>query len=342
MQTSSRPTPTISVLIPARDEERNIQGVLQSILAQTHQPIEILVLDDHSTDQTASIVRELAANYQQVKLMKGKPLEPDWQGKSFACHQLAKQAKGDWFLFLDADVRLEKDAVEKLVPSIESQGSGMISGFPRQIVRTISEKLIVTMMMFVILCHLPIWMVRKSKQLKFVAAHGGFILINRKSYQTCGGHESIKGELLDDMALMKQVKLSQQPTTLLKVDSIVHMRMYHNVKGVWHGFSKNIFTGMNRNFLLLSILVISYVWLYVFPFFVLIQGVVTGDLHIFALVAYLLAIVTKSISDVSNGVSAWYGLFIPFSILGTICIALHAAMRSFYHLGYAWKGRRYF
>lgn len=103
------------------------------------------------------------------------------------------------------------------------------------------ERLVVPLMVFTIICHLPIPLVRGSRDPRFVAAHGGFILIHRDSYDSCGGHDAIRSELVDDMALARAVKRSGGTVALMDVTEQVFMRMYHNARQVWNGYRKNIY-----------------------------------------------------------------------------------------------------
>lgn len=329
--------PSISVLIPARNEEKNIKACIDSVLAQTHIPDEILVLDDHSTDNTAGYVKEISLFHPCVHLLKGNDLPNGWTGKSFACQQLAEQAKADWFVFFDADARLEKEALEKLLPLIHKQKTGIISGFPRQVLGTWMEKLIVTMMQFVIICHLPIRYIQKAKSPLFAAAHGAFIVVERKSYQAIGGHAAIRESLLDDMQLMKRFKAFGFPATLAKIDQAVHMRMYDNAKDVWLGYQKNIFAGLNRKAILFSVIFSYYCFLYVMPWLFLLFG--GSLLHVS--VAYGLAVLTKGIIDLSSRALTIASLLLPISVVLMLAIATDSLLKSYFKKGYVWKGRRY-
>ncbi|WP_182200606.1 glycosyltransferase [Paraliobacillus salinarum] len=327
----------LSVLIPARNEEANIEACLTSVLSQTQAPYEVIVLNDHSTDNTAQMVEALAVKHKEIRLLEGDTLPSGWMGKSFACQQLADHAEGDWFLFLDADARLEPQAVESLLPFLEEQGEGIVSGFPRQLTRTWMEKLVVPMMLFVVLIHLPVYLVRKSKRPMFAAAHGAFIAVNKKSYYRIGGHASIRESLLDDMQLMKRMKQFHFSASLIKVDQLVSMRMYNNWKQVWLGYQKNIFEGLARNSLLFIFVMSYYSFLYILPLVLFFMG---ANLW-YVLLWYSMVVLTKAIIDKVNGVSLIYSLFLPLSVLIVMMISIDSYIRSFRKVGYQWKGRRY-
>ncbi|WP_176444859.1 glycosyltransferase [Paenibacillus herberti] len=342
---------SISILIPARNEERNIGSCLESLLALPEPPLEILVLDDHSEDRTAAITQELAARPgSRIRLLKGRKLPEGWMGKSHACVQLAEAAKGRWLLFLDADVRLEPEALRAAVRAAQAQGRGLISGFPRQETETWMEKLVVSMMMFTILCHLPLKLVSGSRDPRFAAANGAFILIHSDSYLGIGGHGAVRSSLLDDMELIRLAKRSGEPVRLAKIDGISSMRMYRNAAEVWAGYRKNLFPGMGRSLTLLIFVFSVYTALYLLPTATLIGGLVAAVLTGSAMpvvwlgwatMAWALGALIKLTVDRSSGLPAWYSLLLPASIALTVWIGLDSARQHYRKKGYEWKGRRY-
>ncbi|RCW73135.1 glycosyltransferase [Saliterribacillus persicus] len=334
-------TETISVLIPARNEERNIQACLESVLNQSFKPQEIVVLDDQSEDKTNAIIQSLIDEGNTIRMLEGKDLQKDWKGKNFACKQLADHASGDWLLFLDADVRLKKDAIKQLLPQLKKQKAGIVSGFPKQIVKSKLEKLLVPMMMFVIYCHLPIKLVQTSKNKAFSAAHGGFIAIKKSSYHKIGGHAAIKAEMVDDMALMKRVKQYGLPATLLKIDPFVYMRMYFSSKEVWTGYQKNIFAGINHNVVLFIMLSLFYMMLYFLPIITLFTYIYNLEIVILSFFAIILAMLSKGIIDRAHGLPFYYGGTIALSILCLVSLGCSAIIKHYRKSGFEWKGRRY-
>ncbi|WP_058305857.1 glycosyltransferase [Gracilibacillus massiliensis] len=328
---------SISICIPARNEEANIQACVESALNQTVLPLEVLVLDDHSTDRTGSILARLQQKYTNLHYWRGASLPNGWKGKVFACHQLAERARGEWLLFIDADVQMSQHTLSNLMPHLIKQKSGIISGFPRQIVKSAIERLLVTMMHFVILCHLPVPLVKKSSESKFSAAHGGFIAIARKTYDRIGGHASIQDAMVDDMTLMKRVKSFREPAQLLKIDKFVAMRMYKGAQDVWQGYLKNIFIGINRNYWLMTSIVIIYATLYLMPLIT----IWFDDLFLLSILAITIASITKVIVDWWSGVHHLYGLLFPLSVLLMILLLIQSAWQTTRKKGYLWKGRRY-
>src|ERR1700761_5939182 len=188
---------TISVLIPARNEERVLGESLGSLLRSRGLKLEILVLDDGSTDRTADIVRAFAAQDPRVRLLSGVPLPPDWNGKQHACHVLAQQASSDVLCFLDADVRLAPEALVSMTAFLQRTGADLVSGFPRQVTRTPLEYLLLPLIHFVLLSYLPLAAMRAFRAPGFAVGCGQFLMARRAAYRACGGHTAIRATMHD-------------------------------------------------------------------------------------------------------------------------------------------------
>lgn len=333
----------MSVLIPARDEADNIGDCLASVLActSTGWDLEVIVLDDRSSDETGRIAR--ATGDERVKVVDGRELPDGWLGKSYACNQLVEASSGEWLLFLDADIRLKPEALENALAMAEAQEEGLITGFAYQHTGTWLEKLVVPLMTFTIICHLPIPLVRASRDPRFVAAHGGFMLVHRNSYMRCGGHAAIRTDLVDDMALARGIKKAGDQVTLADITEYAEMRMYHNASEVWSGYRKNIYAGLGRRPVILLGMLSLYTLLYVFPLAAFFFFCATGQATeaAWALSSSLLGIAIKRISDASARQSVWLCLLISGSIVCLLAIAISSWWGSRPGQGYEWKGRRY-
>lgn len=333
----------LSILIPARDEAENISACLASVLScgDAGVELEILVLDDRSTDGTGKLAA--AAGGARVQVLEGRELPDGWIGKAYACAQLAEAASGEWLLFLDADVRLRPGALRAAVAAAQIQGSGLITGFPRQITGTWLERLVVPLMGFTIISHLPVLLVRGSNDPRFVAAHGGFMLIHRDSYVRCGGHEAIRSELVDDMSLARAVKRARDPVNLADITAVAEMRMYHQAAEVWNGYRKNIYAGLGRNPLLLLLMLAFYILMYVVPVGMVVYSMFNGlEAAVFwSILSYLAGAAVKRTSDASGRQPVWLCLLMPASIMCLAAIALGSWRGSRSPQGYEWKGRRY-
>ena len=196
----------ISVLIPARDEEHNIGAALDSVLAEADEGVEVVVLDDASSDATAAIVAAYATRDARVRLLRGEPLEPGVWGKPVACARLAEAAHGDELVFMDADVRLESGALRRLSAALERSGAALLSGVPRQITLDTGERLIVPLIHFVLLGFLPLSAMRRSKHPGFGVACGQLLIVTRDAYFAAGGHRAVADKIHDGMALARAMR----------------------------------------------------------------------------------------------------------------------------------------
>ena len=179
--------PSISVLIPARNEEANIGRALQSVLANRDVTLEVVVLDDHSSDRTAAVVNEFAARDGRVRLELAPPLPPGWCGKQHACAALAGHGRFPLLVFMDADVRLTSNALARMAGLMTATNVALASGVPRQEVGTFWEKLLIPLIHFVLLGFLPIARMRRSRKPAFAAGCGQLFMARADAYRTCGG-----------------------------------------------------------------------------------------------------------------------------------------------------------
>ncbi|QKS60146.1 glycosyltransferase [Paenibacillus barcinonensis] len=339
------PDTLVSVLIPARNERLHIEECLESVLASHTKGfrMEVLVLDDRSEDETAALVQAIADRDPRVRLLYGTDLPAGWMGKSHACHRLVQEARGEWFMFVDADVRVMPDAIRQTVAAGSAQGGGLVTGFPYQVVKTWMEKLVVPMMMFTIISHLPIFMIRRSANPMFVAATGAFLLIHRTSYEASGGHAAIQGHLVDDMSLAKAVKRAGHPVMLADVHDVTSTRMYQNGEEVWNGYKKNMYEGMGRRDVLLLGTMLMYSVMYIVPPLGLVVGLLTGNATsiLYGFTGTLLGIAVKRVSDHVGGQPWWLSLLQPISMACVIAIGMASWQAGRSGKGYVWKGRRY-
>lgn len=230
--------PFVSVLVPARNEEANIGRCITSLRRQDYPHYEILVLDDESTDRTAEIVGAIAAIDPRVRLLRGAPLPEGWAGKPYACHQLSLVAQGDYLLFTDADTLHAPHMLRTVLPLAQHSGASIISGFPRQIVRTLREKATIPVVLFLLTSALPLTAAKLSHTLPRSFMIGQFILFPRAEYDRIGGHESVKARILEDMFLGAEVRKHGGLQLTLNLSSLVCCRMYRDRTSLWEGFVK--------------------------------------------------------------------------------------------------------
>ena len=234
----------ISVLIPARDEESGIEACVRSALASHGVRVEVIVMDDHSTDRTPAIVRSLAAEDDRVRYETSKELPPGFNGKQHACMQLAQSAVHDRFVFIDADVRLAENGLATLVRYQMERQLDLLSAFPRQITGTLAEKIFIPMMHFILLSYLPLDRMRRSRQSGFAAGCGQLFLTHRESYERSGGHRGIAGSRHDGVKLPRTYRQAGLSTDVVDGTSIASCRMYASTSEVIRGVLKNAVEGI--------------------------------------------------------------------------------------------------
>lgn len=236
--------PAVSVLIPARNEELGIAACVESVLASRQVELEVIVLDDHSTDRTAEIVREMATKDSRLRIESAPPLPEGWCGKQAACFTLSKLARHNLLTFLDADVRLEPDALARMVLFLQKSNAALVSGFPRQETGTLLEKLLIPLINWILLAFLPLWAMRRFRWSAFGAGCGQWFMTTRAAYETVGGHAAVKASLHDGLTLPRAYRRAGFMTDLCDASLIATCRMYRSASQVWYGLAKNAREGM--------------------------------------------------------------------------------------------------
>lgn len=248
--------PRVSILVPARDEERNIERCVRSLLAQDYPDFEVLVLDDQSSDGTASILSRLGLSEEAGTLLRGRELPAGWVGKNWACHQLQEAASGEYLFFTDADTEHEPGMVSAMVELSREHVAGLVSAWPEQITESFGEKLVVSLLPFVggllyphgLLRLMGMWpwmrgLVPEGMRRLFGAANGQALLFLRRDYEVVGGHEGLRGHLVEDIAFGRAFaeRMGEEGLWWVNVNGagLVRCRMYRNFGEVWEGFTKN-------------------------------------------------------------------------------------------------------
>lgn len=249
-------TPLVSILIPARNEAGVIGQTVTSLLDQTYRNLEILILDDQSTDGTAAIAQAAAEGNSSVRVLPGEPLPSGWLGKNWACQQLAAAARGEFLVFTDADVQWQPDAVATLVADLSWMDADLLTVWPTQHTVTWSERLVVPLMALAILSYLPIIAVHYLPWPAFAAANGQCLCFRRTMYNIVGGHAAVAGEVVEDVVLARRVKAAGGRLRMADGNRRIACRMYTGWPAVRDGFAKNILSGHAGSvlFLLLSTL----------------------------------------------------------------------------------------
>lgn len=349
----------VSVLIPARNEERNIERCLKSLEEQTYQNYEIIVLDDRSSDRTSNLVRARMKNCDRIRLISGTELPDGWTGKAWACLQLAKEATGEVFVFTDADTWHAKSCLARAVVGAEQEDADLYSLWPRQETGSIGEKLVIPLVYLLVLGFLPQWILwgvqrlqRKEywwgqgivKKLKpewlrmLGAANGQYLLFRKSTYWEIGGHEFVRDHLVEDIALGRAVaSRTGEGMRVVNADGsdLLHCRMYRSSAEVWEGFTKNLRPAFEASggwfFFSLSVQFTGMV----LPF--LLWPIMGGFLLI---VECLWILGMRLLLGYIYKNSFGWGLLHPIGHLYALSISLNS-WRSWAGDGVVWKGRRY-
>ena len=339
--------PLVSILIPARNEEKNIRRCLRSLSRQSYPNFEIIVLDDNSCDGTSQAVKDFAENRRKIKikLYSVVSLPPDWLGKSFACHQLAGFAKGEFLLFTDADTLHFKNSVSAAVGALIENKLDAISVFARQITVTIHERMMVPFGNFFLMAFLPFMLISRSKNPLFCTAIGQYMLFKKEVYEKIGGHESVKNEILEDIYIAKQVKKHGYKFMIFDGKNNFYCRMYKNLTEVIGGYSKVLAAAFDYNMAIQSITTVLVFLFFLLPFIALPLSFFLFDwpspvinLLIVQVGLIIIIIIIQAIRFKNRFIDVF--LF-PVSVVYLLFISVHSLVKSRSSSGIYWKGRTY-
>ncbi len=230
----------VSLLIPARNEADNLRILLPALLRQSYPHFELIVYDDHSADATSQVLRSFSRRDRRVTWIQGGDLPGGWSGKNYACHQLAQQARGDYMLFMDADVSVATDLLEKALHHIHRRGLALLSIFPHQKMKTPGEWLTVPLMNWILLTLLPLVLVKRNPRPAFAAANGQFMLFDATLYRQHQWHQLVPSSLVEDIQISRLIKQKGYTTQTLLGNNDIMCRMYSSFKEGVHGFAKNV------------------------------------------------------------------------------------------------------
>jgi chlorobactene glucosyltransferase len=337
--------PFISILIPARNEAENISRCLKSLLKQDYPNMEIIVLDDNSTDTTGKAVKEIAQKDDRVRLVDGAPLEDGWIGKNFASHQLAKHAKGEYFIFTDADTLHFPKTVSSALGALIATKLDALSTYPRQIMVTFAERMTVPIINTALQCFIPFILIKKSKSPLFCTALGQFMMFKREAYEKIGGYESIKGNMVDDIQISKRVKKAGLKFMVFDGRNTIFCRMYKNLKGVIIGLAKSIYPAFNGNLLALFSFTGVLTATLLVPFVLLPLGAFLLDwptvIIRLMIIQVIIVLVIKTMFAIRYKQRMLDILLAPVSMAIIDALIFLSFFQAKYGEGLSWKGRVY-
>jgi chlorobactene glucosyltransferase len=240
--------PTVSIIVPARNEERNIRRCIVSLLEQDYEQFEVIAVDDGSTDGTGAILDELVQKHPQGHrlwvLRLRDELPPGWAGKPHAIHRGTQEAQGEWLLFTDADTWHAPNALRSSVTQAVEEGDDLFTVGAKQELYTFWERVLMPLAYMGIGMLYPPRQVNNPKS-RVAVANGQYILIRKKVYSAIGGYErpDLRGTVLDDRDLARAVKESGHKLHFVDGQDLVHVHMYNGLTDTWRGWRKNAYLG---------------------------------------------------------------------------------------------------
>jgi chlorobactene glucosyltransferase len=337
--------PSLSIVVPARDEQRSIETCVRSLVAQHGVDAEVIVVNDNSTDATATILRALQSEFPALRVIDGAPLPVGWIGKPWACAQGADVARGAWLLFTDADSRHEAHASASTLAFVRSKEADALSIMTGQDLGTLAEAaLLPTILQIIVFACGKLSEINDPARPDRALANGQYLLVSRVAYDVLGGHAALRAEIVEDIEFARRLKADGRfRMAVAEGTQLVHVRMYHSLREIWNGFSKNAYLGARGDLRAIAGGVAFCMLLSIAPPLLAAAALRRGR---YAEAAEALA---ASLAVVGAGV---YGagfvslprrlaIFAPAGLAMFGAITLNSTRRALTGKGFEWRGRRY-
>lgn len=283
----------VSVCIPARNEEKNIANLLDSLVNQTHPLYDIHVLDDDSDDNTYEIADRFRKSHpDNVFLHRGLQKPDDWIGKSWACQQLGQLSDGEIIVFLDADTRVQEHTLSRIALSMETTQAEMITVWPRQVLYSFWERTVIPFVYYALVSLLPVaytyrdprWLpsfLKKKMRPAFAVANGQCIAFQKTAYLKIGGHSRVRNSVLEDVQIAREARSSGLTLRMFNGTDSISCRMYRNEKELFDGLRKNFMAAFRNSVFLFLIAGTIQLTVYLLPFIALPMAVITNNFALF-------------------------------------------------------------
>ena len=340
--------PTVSVIVPARNEADTIARVVGSVLSSTYAPLELVVLDDRSSDDTVARLAPFAAD-PRLRILRGRPLPPGWFGKPWACYQGSQAASGEILVFTDADTFHEPKVLEHAVAALEGSGAALLTLAPRQRSETFWERLIMPQVWFLLGVRYHPRVVNRARRRRDLIANGQFIMMRRRDYEAIGTHQAVRGEVAEDLALAQHTLAMGYRVYFAFAHTLMETRMYRDLAHLTEGWSKNIYQGARRSFpdepwlrpiapLLPAVAMLYWLIPPVLLLLLCLPNAPAGGATSALLAAALSAMFWAVLSGAMR-IPPWYGVLYPLGAAMTLYIVLRSFVRGTRRI--EWKGRVY-
>ncbi len=333
----------VTILIPARNEEKVIERCLRSLLAQDYPELEVIVYNDQSTDKTGEIADKIAKEDKRVQVMHGTHLPEGWVGKNHGCHQMSQKAQGNWLLFGDSDICLAPDAIGRALATTDEHGLEFLSFFPRFDNDSFWERAILPLFYFYLFSFLPLSQIMTHPNPNIVAANGSFILIKNSLYCKIGGHEAVKDKILEDVLMSRHIKRLGHKVGYGDGSEIYSVHMYDNYLGIWEGFSKNAFSFFSWNYFSASFFVIFAFLFIILPFLLIPIGLIMNQplLALSGVAASSMFLFAMAILSFRIQQGLLCILMFPIAMFLSLTVIVNSMFRVATGKGLTWKGRSY-
>lgn len=324
--------PLVSVLIPARNEELTIGAVLGDLSGQPYENLEIIVYDDQSEDKTAEIVRTAATVDPRIRLVNSTGLPEGWTGKNFACHSLGMAARGEYLLFLDADVRMGSHLIGNAIASAKKWSAGLITIFPRQMMVNLGEKLTVPVMNYILVSLLPLILVRKSPWPSLSAANGQCMFFDGSIYRRIRPHERVRQLRVEDISIARIFKIERIRVACLLGDERIQCRMYSGLWDAVSGFSRSVAAFFGNSLALASLFWLLTTWGFIPVIVAMNLPMVLAYFFIYSVTRIMISFVSKQ--------STRDNLILLFPQQLSMGMFIFRAFQQHLKRSYEWKGRK--
>jgi chlorobactene glucosyltransferase len=339
----------VSVIIPARNESQGIETVIRSVLDSTYPDLELIVVDDRSTDDTAERVLRLAQGDSRLRLVAGLDLPPGWYGKPWACRQGYQAATGEVLVFTDADTRHQPALVAHAVGALQQESADLVTIAPRQRCVSFWERVIMPQIWVLLGLRFHPETVNRARRERDVIANGQFVCVRRASYEAVGTHAAVRGEVAEDLALAQAFWRSGQKLHFAFAESLMETRMYTGLAQLIEGWTKNLYLGGRRSFpdspmlRALSPVVLSVAMLcWLVPVIRLAlagTGLLTDPPGPFVWQAVWASLAFWTLISAGMQIPPWYGLLYPLGAAMSLYIILRSTARG--RARVEWRGRSY-
>ena len=340
--------PLVSVIVPARDERHHIAGCVRSILAAGYPALELIVVDDHSSDRTGELAREAGAGDPRLRVITNEPLPAGWFGKQWACTTGARAARGHILCFADADTRHAPDLLTRAVNAMRSRDAELLSVVGRQELASFWERVVQPQMLAVMAGRYgSTERINRSPRAHDKIANGQCLLVRRDAYDAAGGHELVRGSVSEDLVLAKRLFAAGRTVSIVLGPAQLSTRMYAGLGELVRGWRKNVFAGGRETApgalgrLLFPLMLLFPPLFSLYPLLLLLLaalGLASATTAVAAAISTALLVAAWALVYHRAGLSPLYALAYPVGAAVLLGIVLQALVRG---RRVEWKGREY-